>query len=80
MTKPEYEFRVVCAHYGTSNRHSTHKWNKHGKDREHKANQSVIELNHHAEITRPGESFYRNEAPYKVQTREVGAWTDQEEQ
>ena len=73
-----YEFRVVCAHFGTRH-HLAHKWDKKGKDRKHKAAQSVIDLNHSADI-RPNTNFYQGEAPYRVQTREVTAWEDQEEQ
>lgn len=78
MTKPKNEYRVVCAHFGTGSRHSAHKWEKRSKDAKHKAKQAVIDLNHHADVTRPEDSFYRNEAPYRVQIREVTAWTDDE--
>ncbi len=72
----EYEYRVVCAHLGEATRHSSHKWDKRGKDRKKKAAQSVTDLNHHREMQ--SSHFYRNEAPYRVQVREVGAWRDNE--
>ncbi len=72
----ELEYRIVCAHFGTSSRHTSHKFDKKGKDRKRKAKQSVIEANHQAEMTTDG--FYSNEAPYRVQTREVSAWADDE--
>ena len=73
MTKPEYEFRVVCAHF-PADFHQLHKWNKlSGKH----AKQSVIDLNHTAEMQ---PNFYATCAPYRVQTREVVEWNDQEEQ
>ena len=74
----DYEYRVVCAHFGKA-RHEQCKWTKHGKDAAHKAKQSVIDLNHKSDM-RPDNNFYKDEAPYRVQTREVTAWTDEEEQ
>lgn len=75
MSKPKFEFRVVCAHFGTHTRHSSHKWNKQNVK---KAEQSVIDLNHHREMQ--DSSFYRNEAPYRIQTREVTAWVDEDKE
>jgi len=77
MTKPTYEWRVVCAHYGTGPRHEQCKWTKHGKDAKHKAKQSVIDLNHASDM-RPDNNFYKDEAPYRVQSREVSGWVDDE--
>ena len=77
MSKQEIEFRVVCAHFGDTTRHSAHKWEKRGKKGKHNAKQSVIDLNHTAEM-RPDTNFYQGEAPYRVQTREVTPWQDEE--
>lgn len=71
MTKLEY--RIVCAHFGDGTRHTTHKFPKGNMK---KARQSVIDLNHQAEMRTEG--FYSNEAPYRVQTREASAWADDE--
>lgn len=72
--KPKIEYRVVCAHFGTRH-HSTHKFPKgDGK----KATQSVIDLNHHSEMA-SDDIYYKHEAPYRVQTREVSAWSYKEE-
>ena len=67
------EMRVVCAHFGDGTRHTTHKF---PKGTMKKAQQSVIDLNHQAEMRTEG--FYSNEAPYRVETRQVTAWTDKE--
>ena len=75
MSKPKLEHRVVCAHFGKSTRHTSHKWAK--KDKK-KATQSVIDLNHHAEMV-GRDHFYYNEAPYRVQIREVTAWGNEEQ-
>lgn len=75
MSKPKLEYRVVCAHFGKGGtRHTMHKWPKTtGK----KATQSVIDLNHHADMVGK-DHFYYNESPHRVQTREVTTWTDKE--
>lgn len=73
MSKSKLEFRVVCNYFGTHVRHSSHKWNKMNKK---KASQSVIDLNHTADV-RPHTSFYQGEAPYRVQVREVSGWKDE---
>lgn len=64
----DLEWRVVCARFGQRG-HSTHAWKK---PTEGKAVQSVIDLDHHAQM-HPG-SFYASEAPYQVQSREVTEW------
>lgn len=69
MTKPKVEHRVVCAYYG-ENFHQLHKW---PKVTAKSAIQSVIDLNHQAEMQ---PNFYATCAPYRVQTREVVKWTD----
>ena len=71
MTKLEY--RIVCAHFGDGTRHTSHRFPKGNMK---KARQSVTDLNHQAEMRTEG--FYSNEAPYRVQTREVEAWADDE--
>ncbi len=73
MTKTKTEFRVVCAKFGTQG-HSDHVTVKHDKA---KAVQSVIDANHHAEVVSEGH-FYKGEAPWRIQEREVGAWEDTE--
>lgn len=62
------EYRIVCAHFGSAD-HGSHAWPK--RDLE-KARQSKIDLDHHASIQ--SSSWYRREAPYDVQTREVEEW------
>ena len=64
----ETEWRVVCAHQGTPG-HTDHAW---VKGNEKKARQAVIDSNHRAEM-KP-KSFYADEAPYQVESREVGPW------
>ena len=72
--KPKVEWRVTCAQFGTAG-HSNHSWIK--KD-EKKARQSVIDANHHAEMlmNKGTKSWYLNEAPYVLERREVGPWTE----
>ena len=50
--------------------HQLHHWNKQSKA---SAEQSVLDLNHKADI-HPGD-FYASCAPYNVETREVTEWT-----
>jgi len=62
------EYRVVCANHGNRG-HSTHAWRKPNLK---KATQAVIDLNHAAEMNRT--AFYANEAPYRVESRDVSKW------
>jgi len=64
------EYRVVCANHGQRG-HSTHAWKKPNLK---KATQSVIDLNHDAEMNRNG--YYTGEAPYRVESRTVTRWTE----
>ena len=66
--KPKIEYRIVCANHGTSG-HSSHALVKNDLK---KAKQSVIDLNHRAEMK--SNLFYGKEAPYVIETREVGPW------
>ena len=68
--KPKAEWQVVCANHRQAG-HADHAW-KRGTLA--KAKQSVIDNNHRASMNKA--AWYTNEAPYKIQTREVGAWTD----
>ncbi|KKM70960.1 hypothetical protein LCGC14_1435540 [marine sediment metagenome] len=73
------EHRVVCDRFGTrghGNRHANHVWPKRDKK---KAVQAVIDANHHAETVVGPDHFYRQEAPYRRQEREVTAWEDSDE-
>ena len=72
------EYRVVCSRFGTRG-HSEHKWIKTGKDAEKRAVQAVIDANHHAETVVGPDHFYRQEAPWRVQTRTVTEWEDSDE-
>ena len=69
------EYRVVCSRFGEGFRHREHKWEKKGKDRKQKTEKSVIELNRHAEMASE-DHFYKDEAPYQMQTREVTDWSE----
>ena len=66
------EYRVVCARYGERG-HGQHTW---AKKTEAKAKQAVIDNNHHAEVVVASTHFYTQEAPYRVQVREVTDWED----
>ena len=70
------EYRIVCAHYPASG----HRSHQHAKATLAKALQAVVDANHHAEMQRDrqGErrTWYVNEAPWRVQVREVGDWLD----
>ena len=68
--KPKHEIRVVCANHGQAG-HADHAWNRPTLA---KAKQSVIDLDHRAEMNRT--AYYHHEAPYRIETREVGAWTN----
>ena len=70
--KPKTEYRVVCQHFGTRG-HTTHSWIKGNRK---KAEQSVIDLNHHVEIH--PRIYYSDEAPYVIQEREVQQWENSE--
>ena len=69
MTEPEYEFRVVCAHYGDAF-HQLHKWSKMSAK---SSKQSVIDLNHQAGMQ---PNFYATCAPYRAQNREMVEWNE----
>ncbi|KKN26547.1 hypothetical protein LCGC14_0873740 [marine sediment metagenome] len=73
------EFRVVCSRFGTRD-HSGHVSVKTGNDAEKRAVQAVIDANHHAETVVGSDHFYRQEAPYRIQTREVSEWEDSDVQ
>ena len=66
------QFRVVCK-YHPSNGHQLHRWEKMSRE---SAEQSVSDLNHKADMDRGTDSFYRNCAPYTIETREVSDWTE----
>jgi len=68
------EYRVVCRHFPKSG-HGTHVHPKRSLDH---ALQSVIDADHHAEMlqgTSP-RHWYVEEAPHRVQQREVTGWVD----
>ena len=67
--KPKIEYRITCANFGDRH-HRTHQWIKNTKV---KAQQSVTDLNHHAEMA-PATHYYKREAPYVIERREVTAW------
>ena len=80
MPGERIEWRTVCAQFG-SRGHASHQWPK--RD-EAKATQAVIDANHHAEKVGHDPDgtprmWYLNEAPYKVQSRRVEAWSDHEQ-
>ena len=62
------EWRLTCSQHGTKG-HSSHTWPK--RD-EAKARQSKLDADHHAEMHPT--TFYAREAPYVVESREVGPW------
>lgn len=62
------EYRMACT--GEGRQHSKHNW---GKKNMAKANQSVLDANHHAEM-HPDGFYNRACAPYVVETREVSNW------
>jgi len=66
MTKTEY--RMVCAHHGERG-HSSHAY---PKGTLAKAEQSKIDSDHRAEMAPT--DYYAGEAPWVVESREVGAW------
>ncbi len=63
------EYRVICAHFGDDS-HQLHKW---AKLNEKGCKQSVIDLNHQAEMQ---PNFYATCAPYVAQSREPEPWTE----
>ena len=78
MSEP-VEYRVVCAHFGQRD-HRQHSWPKRDLA---KAEQAVIDLDHHNEqlAERPTMSptakrWYAGESPYRVQVRTVTPWED----
>jgi len=74
--KPTIEHRVVCARFGTAG-HSQHYSTKTGTGARAKAIKSVKEANDHARRSPQGH-WYKGEAPYRRQQREVSAWEDSE--
>lgn len=75
--KTKTEYRVVCASYGTP-RHGQHAKTKTTLA---KAKLAAQDANDHAAMLdeRGGRHWQIDEAPYRVQTREVGAWADYED-
>lgn len=74
MPKPQIEYRIVCKHFGTRG-HSGHEVTKRGKGAGAKARKALKDQNDHAARSPIGH-WYRGEAPYKLQTREVTPWKD----
>ena len=68
MSKPKLEHRMVCAKHGERG-HSTHAYPKRDLA---KATQDKLNADHKAEMDKT--DFYRGEAPWVIQTREVGKW------
>ncbi len=66
--KPKLEHRIVCAKHGERG-HSSHAYPKRDLA---KAQQDVIDANHRAEVGKT--DFYRGEAPWTVERREVSPW------
>ncbi len=73
--KPKIEYRLVCAQHGTKG-HSTHAYSM-PKDAKVRT-QKVIDMNHHcgmmADRSLNRSMYYKNEIPWTIQEREVGAW------
>lgn len=75
------EYRVVCRLFGEHRDHRTHAWPKRDQA---KAEQSVLDLNHHnttlsEDATGQGaKHWYAGESPHRYQVREVGEWADAE--
>ncbi len=70
MSKSNVEHRMVCAKHGQRG-HSSHAYIKKNLA---KAQQDTIDANHRA--SQGSTFFYKEEAPYVIQRREVGAWED----
>ena len=63
------EWRMVCAKYDDDG----HQLHKYEKSTRHKAEQSVIDANHRADMDEG--YFYEGCAPYEVQSRPRQDWT-----
>ena len=78
MTKTKTVYRIVCAKQGNDRDHTTHAYSKNSLA---KATQARIDADHHSEMVArtnspgPG-NYYLNEAPWRIETREIGEWTD----
>lgn len=64
------QFRVVCNHHPNDG-HQLHRWDKRSRA---SAEQSILDLNHKAEMDR--DNFYSKCAPYSLETREISEWTE----
>jgi len=73
VAKPITEFRMVCANHGTTG-HSSHAWGP--KKTRAKVEESVEVANDHA--AKVGSPFRLGETPYRIQTRTVTKWKDDE--
>jgi len=74
--RPKYEYRMICAQFGTRG-HGTHAYRM-PTDSKIRA-QTVIDANHHSEMLADRNqngrsSWYRNEAPWTIEKREIGKW------
>ena len=72
--KRRQEFRVVCARFPDEG----HRLHVHTKRDLARAKQSVIDSDHHSEMMsrRGSRHWYTNEAPHRIQVREVSEWVD----
>lgn len=76
MTKTKTVYRIVCVKQGNDRGHTTHAYSKSSLA---KATQAVIDADHHSEmvIAKVGVgNYYLNEAPWRIQSREIGEWED----
>jgi len=70
--KPVTEYRMVCANYGTTG-HSSHAWARKVRA---KVEESIEVANEHA--AKVGTPFRLGETPYRIQTRTVTKWRNDE--
>ena len=78
----ETEYRLICAKYGKDRGHRSHAYRKSAKE---KAEKGRLDANRHTaklindktpeERGRAGD-YYSGEAPWVVQSREIGEWED----
>lgn len=75
--KPKTEYQVVCARHGKEPHHRSHAYPKATLQ---KAKQAVIDNDHQSEMNaKKAENptrykYAAGEAPWRVETREVGQW------
>lgn len=76
VNEAKTEFRLVCAKQGIDEGHKAHAYLK-PQDR---VQQALIDANHNSDTAGVGTGrvgdYYTGEAPWRIQSREIGPWEE----